>query len=394
MPRVSLDWLQVIMLLGAVQGLLLSAVLASQRYNQTANRLLAAAILAFTIYLASGVYYSAGLVRVWPHFLGVSYPLLFLFGPLIYLYARTASNRNRGLTRADGLHFVPSTVVILLGSPIYLRTGVEKIAMFNGMARDIRPGMVRWTDPLMLLSGVSYATATLVLLARHSQRVKDSYSHIERVNLRWLLWLGICAAAIWLLAAVFHLLSSIGGIAVKRGDDIVALAVAVLVYAIGYLGLRQPEVFQYAASDAVASDADLASDARAEPRYERSGLSDWEATSLEQKLLDAMETRRPWQNCELTLADLASLLGTTPHKLSEVLNSHIGQTFYDFVNGYRVREVQERLVREGANAPKLLALAMDAGFASKSTFNEVFKKHTGRTPSAYRSSATSAATSA
>jgi AraC-like DNA-binding protein len=32
----------------------------------------------------------------------------------------------------------------------------------------------------------------------------------------------------------------------------------------------------------------------------------------------------------------------------------------------------------------MLALAMDAGFASKSTFNEVFKKHTSQMPSAFR----------
>jgi len=32
----------------------------------------------------------------------------------------------------------------------------------------------------------------------------------------------------------------------------------------------------------------------------------------------------------------------------------------------------------------MLALAMDAGFASKSTFNDVFKKHTSQTPSAFR----------
>jgi AraC-like DNA-binding protein len=97
-----------------------------------------------------------------------------------------------------------------------------------------------------------------------------------------------------------------------------------------------------------------------------------------------MSAENPWKDSELTLADLATRLDSTPHKLSEVLNSEIGQTFYDFVNGYRVREVQRRIRAGEAKTLKMLALALDAGFASKSTFNQAFKKHTSQTPSDFR----------
>jgi AraC-like DNA-binding protein len=97
-----------------------------------------------------------------------------------------------------------------------------------------------------------------------------------------------------------------------------------------------------------------------------------------------MDAEKPWQDSELTLATLAERLNSTPHKLSEVLNAEIGQTFYDFVNGYRVREVQRRIKAGDARALKMLALALDAGFASKSTFNQAFKKHTSQTPSGFR----------
>ena len=109
-----------------------------------------------------------------------------------------------------------------------------------------------------------------------------------------------------------------------------------------------------------------------------------EAHRLKSSLLGIMDSERPWTDSELTLADLAERLGSTPHKLSEVLNSEIGETFYDFVNGYRVREVQRRIKAGDARALKMLALAMDAGFASKSTFNQAFKKHTSQTPSDFR----------
>ncbi len=125
---------------------------------------------------------------------------------------------------------------------------------------------------------------------------------------------------------------------------------------------------------------------QSESRYERSGLSDREAAALKNALLSAMDQQRLWRNRDLTLADLAQQLSTTPHKLSDLLNSQLEQSFYDFVNGYRVRYVQRRIEDEDARNLKILALAFDAGFASKSTFNDVFKKHTGRTPSDYRRS--------
>ena len=43
-----------------------------------------------------------------------------------------------------------------------------------------------------------------------------------------------------------------------------------------------------------------------------------------------------------------------------------------------------RIAAGDAKRLTILSLALDAGFASKSTFNVVFKKHTSQTPSDYR----------
>ena len=49
-------------------------MLAGHRTNRTANRLLAALMAAFTISLLAEVDYSAGLVRAYPHPVGISHP--------------------------------------------------------------------------------------------------------------------------------------------------------------------------------------------------------------------------------------------------------------------------------------------------------------------------------
>jgi AraC-like DNA-binding protein len=208
------------------------------------------------------------------------------------------------------------------------------------------------------------------------------------VNLRWLLWFGAAAAGIWILATTLQY----ANVGERLGEDHVTLAIALMVYAIGYMGLRQPEVFRYQTAEmaipvrpAAPPAQSVAEAADSEPtRYERSGLSEEEANALEAELKRVMDAEKPWKDSELTLPELAERVGSTPHKLSEVLNGQVGQTFYDFVNGYRVREVQRRIAAGEGRTLKILSLALDAGFASKSTFNQVFKKHTSQTPSDFR----------
>ena len=413
MAGLTLDWLHFVILLGAVQGVFLTMALASKRSNRTANRLLAAAMFVFSIGMASAVYHAAGLVDALPHFFGVGYPLPFLYGPLVYLYAVAAADRGWRLRARDVLHLAPFVVTVVAGLPFYLMSGAGKVAFWHRLQAGDAPLLIVIADPLKYVSGVAYTIATLLFLRRHRERVKESYSSIEHLNLRWLLWLGASAAAIWLLAVVIGIVQGAGMMRLPRGDDYISLAVAALVYGIGYRGLRQPEIFRFetaefpvpaglgsAASGAQAPAATSAPlpDAAGPPpvvapansdsaRYERSGLTAAEARRLKASLLDLMDRERPWLSSDLTLAELAGRLNTTPHKLSEVLNAEVGQTFYDFVNGYRVREVQRRIEAGEARARKILSLALDAGFASKSTFNEVFKKHTSQTPSDFRQAA-------
>ena len=126
------------------------------------------------------------------------------------------------------------------------------------------------------------------------------------------------------------------------------------------------------------------------PQYAKSGMDPETARRYKQKLLELMDTEKLYQRGDLTLQHLSDALSISPHHLTEVINTQLGQNFYDFVNGYRVREVQERLADPKYAHLTLLAIGMDAGFNSKSSFNAVFKKHTKMTPSQYRAHVSSA----
>ena len=78
---------EIIYLLAALQGLLLSGVLFSKKENRAANRVLGVATLALSLELATVVYYAKGWFRILPHAMGFTYPLPTLYGHLFYLYS-------------------------------------------------------------------------------------------------------------------------------------------------------------------------------------------------------------------------------------------------------------------------------------------------------------------
>ena len=66
------------------------------------------------------------------------------------------------------------------------------------------------------------------------------------------------------------------------------------------------------------------------------------------------------------------MVPTTDRKLSALLNYHFDCSFYDFINAYRVKEIQARLGKEEFNKYTILALAFDSGFNSKSSIQSYF----------------------
>jgi AraC-like DNA-binding protein len=126
------------------------------------------------------------------------------------------------------------------------------------------------------------------------------------------------------------------------------------------------------------------SDDSSNARYAKSGLGEDRAEEAAARLLKIMEEERAYTDSGLTLPHLAGLVGVTPHNLSEVINTRFQQNFFDFVNSYRLRQVQADLNDPAKQHLTVLAIAFDAGFNSKTSFNTIFKKHLGMTPSEFR----------
>ena len=94
--------------------------------------------------------------------------------------------------------------------------------------------------------------------------------------------------------------------------------------------------------------------------------------------VSAMMEKGLYKRKGLTIAELATTLGTNTKYISSCINSGAGCSFLDYVNGYRVRFAQKKL--QETPQMRLSDIADAAGFASESAFYRNFKAVTGQTP--------------
>lgn len=388
--------ISIIFALGALHGVSLAVVLVFKKVNRFPNFLLCMLMLVFSVDLGMAAFHSAGLADRFPQFIGIDYPLTVLYGPLLFLYVKTLSQNLKYLELRDWLHFMPFILLLLYMIPFYLQPSSAKLAF---LGTDPTNGQAWWfsvINHVKVVHGVSYIVVVIYYLLQHRKNLKDNYSCIEKVNLNWLQNLITGAAILGIVATTFHLLNSfettvVLGFGKEIYPELTLLAVTLFVYGIGYMGLNQPEVFVNL--DELQETADVNDEEEdkeellqgpSKAMYQKSGLGETEAQAQLHQLVETMEQEKLYQDSNLNLADLAQALQVPPHNVTEIINRYLGKNFYDFVNEYRVEQVKKQLNQEDSKSQTLLAIAMDAGFNSKSTFNSVFKKMTGMTPSEYR----------
>lgn len=119
-------------------------------------------------------------------------------------------------------------------------------------------------------------------------------------------------------------------------------------------------------------------------KYARSGMTEATQRLIGERLQRRMAQQRDYLESDLRLTELAERIGTTPQLLSQYLNHMLGLSFFDYINGLRIAEVQNMMRDPAGTGRTLLELAHAAGFNSKSTFNTAFKNASGLAPSQWR----------
>jgi PAS domain S-box-containing protein len=93
--------------------------------------------------------------------------------------------------------------------------------------------------------------------------------------------------------------------------------------------------------------------------------------------------KKIYKNKQLQLGDIAKMLDVSARRLSKIILLREQKSFVEFINEYRVREVEAQLKQGTYLYSTIEAICHQAGFNSKNTFYLAFKKVTKSTPSEY-----------
>jgi AraC-like DNA-binding protein len=374
--------MKVILLIGAYHTLVLIGMVLTKKQKVLSDYFLSVlfAIYGITLFLGYMEAYNLEHNFKYPFFINTSPPFIFLHGPALWFYIKSLTVKKFRFKPKYALHFLPFVLIFLIMTlNVYTLPKEERIlavteeAFKNDLAFPIIIGMIA-------LSTQGYFIWGILLIRKYDRRLKDYFSEVSDIDLKWLKFLLIASVIFYAVNSSMYAIDYFFNI---LPYDVLLTTVysfaAVFVAILGYRGYRQGNIFL---SREIPEKLDKRSSAI---NYEEK-IDNSEKEFID-NLLNFMNEKKPHLDPELTIATLAKEVDTTVDYLSQILNGRLNKNFFDFVNFYRVEEFKKLCKGQNNKNITIMGLAWDAGFNSKATFNRVFKKTTGRTPGEFLSAA-------
>ncbi len=368
-------FLNTIVLLGSLQGFILSCLLFCSKNKRQANRLLAVftfliALACLNLYLIHQDWYgSTTALRV--IFSMVPLVIVMPLGPLLFFYIRSTLEPDFVLTGKYRIYFYP----VILDLVPQITAGIYFAALLTGVVKGNDAPVGNFIDTYNTYVDVPRwisLTVYLYLSVRYVSSIRRKESTgIHNPPLKWMKQLiggFLIFQCIWLLHLIPYLIPRYSNALLDWWDWYpLYIPLAIIIY---WLGIKEYLL------------------ARNHPAHLKKMVS---ASRLPEaavqeaivKLKMVMEKDRLYLNVDLNLAILSEHTGLAPKVISAVLNQQLNKSFNEFVNEYRVAELKDRLLSSVRESRTIAGLAYECGFNSQSTFQRAFKAVIGSTPREY-----------
>lgn len=304
-----------------------------------------------------------------------------LFGmPLFYLFVLAVCYSDFRLKWKHVVHLLPFLLINLVFIPrIYLSTNIDKdsfAATLNQMPE------IYLIQILIEFQYVFYIVSVFLILKKYREIYLENYADSSTATYKWLFQITCVFLIAHSIVALKNVLRYSGFREIFLWTNVLVGAIALLITCWFIMkALNHPELFR-----GVNSKLQLAKDIlpAVEEKTESKDVQDDAISSQISTLKQYMAEREPFLDPSLTIQELANQIDIPVRELSVLINHHMDQHFFDFVNEYRIQKAMGILKDQARSQLTVLEILYEVGFNSKSSFNTSFKKHTNLTPTAYR----------
>ena len=220
-----------------------------------------------------------------------------------------------------------------------------------------------------LIASFAYLIAILRRLTAHRAHIRQLYSNVEKRDLRWVDVVMVLLVLIWAAGAI-----SLADETLEDGnlfaEEVLFVLTACCLLALNIFSPIAPPILPASVAE---DEPDL--------KYARSALTSEHMAKLAARIETAMRKDTLYLDSSLSLQKLSRHVGAMPNQVSQTLNQEIGATFFDYVARSRIEASKPLIITSNAS---VLAIALDVGFNSRSSFYNAFKRETGMTPKDFR----------
>ncbi len=320
----------------------------------------------------------AGINILWNELNGFPRSVSLLFGPAVYFYFLSQTNRNFQLKKKHLWHVLPFSIYFSY-KIIFFVQGQNVVEELHASLLDsILSDILRI---VLIISFIYYLTRCLIIYKRYQRWSMEQYSNLELIDFKWFRNFIYCMIFWLMFRELMFVLDAIFDLDFYQ-DWWWNLALVGVVFYIGLTGYAQKQYPQ------INFSADTEFKNSQISNHQSGGKSaktsqDLEKTELASKIIFLMENERLFLQPELSLNELAQHLHTNSVQLSATINQMFNKNFNDYINGLRIEEFIKKYEEDVNRRYTLLSLAFDSGFNSKATFNRAFKKIKGSSPIEY-----------
>lgn len=361
------DIANTLLLIGAIQGFIFGGIiLSNKKFKAKSNFFLAMLILSLSINNLQYYFWYSGIISRTIFFGFIYIPLDSIIVVFYYLYIQSSISLDQNRRRFNKFLFLPFVTFFSLAALIKIDYFTNILP--NGV--NIFIGNFQFFHEIF---SFGYSLFLLTLGYRLITKHQIISENLAINNLTWLKKLTFILFAlcfIWMIALYFDLI-------LQKKNDFLFYSLWILIsfsiYIFGHIG-----IYKYG----------IQTERKNIRIHQAEHIKPFLSTPSQNKIISEFENyvvmKKAYLNPLLSLELVATELNLSKNYLSQMINSELSLSFSDYINKLRVEEVKEFLHNPEFSHYKMTSLALEAGFNSKTTFNNAFKKFTGMTPSEFK----------